>query len=132
MLLGAAQQIERERSISPTPGTRWSIPIYSCATVAKAIARKVTFEARGASLCDIKVLDITDKSYSIKSPMSLWGVENTSLNFTDASPSWGILSTSHATENTADFSAITRPHLYFPGIAASHAYVDMQDNLPGA
>ena len=131
MLLGAAQQIEGERSASLTPGTRWSIPIYSCATVAKAIVKKVTFEARGPSLRDVKVLDITDKSYSSTSPMPLWGVENTRLNLTDASPLWGILSTSHAAQSTSDFSTIERPHLYLPGKQATAAYLDIQDNLPG-
>ncbi|KAF2275033.1 uncharacterized protein EI97DRAFT_459669 [Westerdykella ornata] len=133
MLLGAARRKDGTSSLFFDPGSEWTVPLYSCATAAKATIKTVSFRYNGtAGLSSLKIDDIRPKQYAKDEDKPLWAVEKSALRLNYANPVWGITIPEHA--NHPNITTARQEHLYLPG------YVDPSDigaptngaqNLPG-
>ncbi|KAE8162963.1 hypothetical protein BDV40DRAFT_288063 [Aspergillus tamarii] len=111
----------------------WQIPIYSCASAAKALIRTVRFRYDGSGgLGGLRVVDMTEKTYQTEDESPLWGVENSSIPLYVAQPLWGIVSKEY--QNRSDISVIRKGSLWLPGFGDTTlgGPVDGLLNLPGA
>jgi hypothetical protein len=98
----------------------------------------VSFNYNGTDdvLTSLKVVNITDKSYSDEKDMPLWGVENTGNKYyeNDISLIWGLVSSAY--EDNQNVSTVRQPSLYLPGydagvLASGNSNLGFQ-NLPGS
>ncbi|KAL2813816.1 hypothetical protein BDW59DRAFT_167385 [Aspergillus cavernicola] len=131
LMLGAAQRVDNSDSLIFEQNSRWSIPLYTCATAVKATVNSVEFESTGTGLPDVKVQGISEKVYNSSYPPPLWGAEQLQLNLSDVSPLWGLVSPEF--ETRPNLSTIRQPHLYLPGIPRPYDLLTTVsvDNLPG-
>lgn len=76
MVYGAAKLNDGSESLEFDPGTAWSMPLYSCASAARASIKNVSFKYNGtAGLQSLKVVDIKPKTYAKDDEKPLWAVE---------------------------------------------------------
>ncbi|KAE8367499.1 hypothetical protein BDV27DRAFT_154932 [Aspergillus caelatus] len=130
---GAARRTDGGNSLIREPASPWQIPIYSCASAAKALIKTVRFRYDGSGgLGGLSVVDMTEKTYQTEDENPLWGVENTSLPIDVAQPLWGIVSKEY--QNRNDISVIRKGSLWLPGFGSTSlgSPVDGLLNLPGA
>ncbi|EAU37990.1 predicted protein [Aspergillus terreus NIH2624] len=130
LLLGAAHRVDGVETSIFEQGTRWSMPIYTCATAVKTAIKTVEFKAQGTRLRDAQVVSITDKVYDNNSPAPLWGVENLQLNLSDVRPLWGLVAEDRA--NQPNLATVRKSHLYLPGYTTALGGYTPSDNMPGA
>jgi hypothetical protein len=133
LVYGVAQ---RQTAGSPLmfddPGSRWSIPLYSCATGVKATIKTVSFRFNGSDdLSGLKVGGISPKTYLDNSSKPLWGVENTRQLLRDVRPLWGLVSPESARK--LGLSTVRQEHLWLPGTGELGTLSTIPDtqNLPG-
>ncbi|KAE8382250.1 hypothetical protein BDV26DRAFT_278245 [Aspergillus bertholletiae] len=130
LVFGAAQRTDGVKSTVFEQGTRWSIPLHTCATAVKAVIKTVEFEADSPDLRDSRVRNITDKVYTDHNTLPTWGVEHLNMNLSDVQPIWGLVSPS-ASKTAKNVSTIQQPHLYLPGDDSLSGVTLPPDNLPG-
>ncbi|KAL4895553.1 hypothetical protein BDV59DRAFT_211740 [Aspergillus ambiguus] len=133
LVYGAASRTDGGSELIVQPGSKWSMPLYSCATALKAVVKTATFQYNGTGLDALSVQSLHDKQYHPDtSPPPLWGVEsihNQTLSW--ARPTWGILGPSNSTAatnpllSTFNISTVASDTLYLPG------YVDALSRLHG-
>ncbi|KAL2019177.1 hypothetical protein VTK56DRAFT_10049 [Thermocarpiscus australiensis] len=124
-------------------GSKWSAPLYSCATAVRATIKTVQFATTGTSeeptsLSSLKVVNITDKQYSDPGSYPWWGVEESGMKMRDVQPIWGLVSPAY--EKFPNISIVKQPSLYLVGssddVSASKLDPDPSysgyQNLPGA
>ncbi|KAL4862906.1 hypothetical protein BDV12DRAFT_35888 [Aspergillus spectabilis] len=129
MIFSAARRTDNTETAIFEQGTRWTIPLYTCASAVKASIKRVKLETRGPGLQNASVLDISETVYDSASPPPLWGVENLDLNLSDANSIWDLVSPSY--ENRRNISTIRKPHLYLPGYTGGGSSFLSAENLPG-
>lgn len=110
-------------------GTKWSIPLYSCATAVKASIKTVDFKLDGASLSDLRVQAIKDKAFADGADKPVWAVESTNMKLHDGTPLWGLVDPK-ATIPT-NVTTVEREHLWLPGIVepGAHGHISVE-NMP--
>jgi hypothetical protein len=130
VLYGAPRREDGTPSLIFTPGSQWTLPMYTCATGVKASVKEVSFRYNGTdglkSLAPFSIQEQTNPSNPVT-----WGVENTAMMLADGSPLWGLVSAS--TQTSPELSVVQSPYLYLPGdvsIATLPTAGTLQ-NLPG-
>ncbi|KAK2761138.1 hypothetical protein FQN54_001659 [Arachnomyces sp. PD_36] len=133
MVFGAARREDGSRSLIFDRGTNWTVPLYSCASAAKATIKTVDFRYNGTSGFDgLEVLAIRPKSYDNEEQKPLWGVERTEMRLDDGQPLWGLVSDKY--EGRTDISVLRKDSLWLPGYtgrSGGESPVSVQQNLPG-
>ncbi len=145
LLYGAAQRTDDGSPFVPDPGSKWKVPVYSCASSINARIRTVHFQYNGTDLSKLNATSSTPKTYSDPSMLPLWGVEDMhSFSITEAQPLWGVLGTSNATVDEAlraNISTVAKESLRLPGIMSTQSRFEngrsplamkLGQNLPGA
>ncbi|KAE9379546.1 hypothetical protein N431DRAFT_460800 [Stipitochalara longipes BDJ] len=112
----------------------WSQPLYSCASTAKTTIKTVSFTYNGtdASLQNLAITDVQDKTYLSDNEIPLWGVEKPgqSYNLGEIFLIWGLISPDYA--DHANVSSTRQSSLYLPGFHLISIGYNLYDNLPGA
>ena len=107
---GNLDDYQRER---PDPGSQWSSPLYSCASILKASVKEVMFTINNtATLANLRVSKITPRNYSSAESMPLWAIENTGLNVSQAAPFWGVVDDKY--EGAPSLWTFRSDRLYLP------------------
>jgi hypothetical protein len=121
----------------PESRSRWSTPLYSCASALKATVKTVSFNYNGTGevLTNLVILGIQEKVYAAESDLPLWGVENTGNKYESGGINliWGLISPEYETH--PNVSTVRQKSLYLPGFnfsPASSQRVIYGDNLPGS
>ncbi|CZR56720.1 uncharacterized protein PAC_06609 [Phialocephala subalpina] len=107
-------------SIIYESGSRWSQPLYTCATAAKATIKTVDFTYNGTDgLKSLTVQSVKDKVYPTEDSKPIWGVENTGNAYliSNIDSIWGLVSPTWAT--SPNISTVRQESLYLPGYGAS-------------
>lgn len=131
LFYGAPQRVSDGESSIFEPGSQWTVPMYSCITVTRAVIKTVTFRFNGTdNLTGLTILDIRNKEYPNEESKPLWGVENLQMNLSDVKPLWGLVSPERA-EGVPDISTLRKESLYLPGLADSGPAAIDHQNLPG-
>lgn len=131
VLYGAPRREDGTPSLIFTPGSQWTLPMYTCATSVKASVKEVSFRYNGTdglkSLAPFSIQERTNPSNPVT-----WGIENTAMMLADGSPLWGLVSAS--TQTSPELSVVQSPYLYLPGDAslATLPTIGGFQNLPGA
>jgi len=118
-------------------GSRWSAPLYSCASVIKVGIKTVTFRSDGrvdAGLAALNVTSIMPKQYTSPSEYPTWGVEDSNLPLRDVSPLWGLVSPAYA--NHSMIKTLQQPSIYLSGFSGNtdtggFKGISIGSNLPG-
>ncbi|PGH13524.1 hypothetical protein AJ80_06274 [Polytolypa hystricis UAMH7299] len=114
VVYGAPRREDGSTSLVFEEGTRWSIPIYTCASAARAVIKTVEFRFNGTNgLKSLTALDIRDKIYGGDGDMPLWGVENTTAQLDDVQPIWGLVADRY--KGRSDISVLQKESLWLPG-----------------
>jgi hypothetical protein len=132
MVFGAARRQDGSDSLIFAPGTKWTVPMYSCATATKAVIKEVNFLYNGTQgLKSLNILNATEKAYASDDDKPLWGVENTALTLGDASALWGLVSPDY--QGRSDVSTVRSSHLWLPGYTGLSfgVFTFGYQNLPG-
>lgn len=131
MVFGAARKQDGSRSLIFDRGTNWTIPLYSCASAAKATIKTVDFQYNGTNGFDgLEVLGVRAKTYESEDQKPLWGVERTEMNLRDGSPLWGLVSDRY--QGRTDISVLRKEELWLPGYTGMGSNpVTEHENLPG-
>ncbi|KAH7007220.1 hypothetical protein EDB80DRAFT_880727 [Ilyonectria destructans] len=114
-------------------GSKWSTPVYSCASAVKATIKTVHFFHNGTSdnLQGLVIKDLQEKRYKDESEMPLWGIEVSSFTLEQFEPIWGLVDP--AFEDFQNISTIRAPSLYLPQLASQTLAPTLPvTNLPGA
>ncbi|KAH8170045.1 hypothetical protein LIA77_10589 [Sarocladium implicatum] len=119
-------------------GSKWSAPLYSCASAIRATIRTVTFTHNGTrgSLEDLHIEEIKDKEYDSDSDTPLWGVEQWGYRLAGIDPVWGLVDP--VFEGYPNVETFRAPSFYFLGSGMPDAFAQpLEDgkslmNLPGA
>jgi hypothetical protein len=130
VLYGTPRREDGTPSLIFTPGSQWTLPMYTCATSVKASVKEVSFRYNGTdglkSLAPFSIQERTNPSNPVT-----WGIENTAMMLADGSPLWGLVSAS--TQTSPELSVVQSPYLYLPGDAslATLPTIGGFQNLPG-
>ncbi|RMZ86686.1 hypothetical protein DV736_g6090, partial [Chaetothyriales sp. CBS 134916] len=130
LLYGAPKLQDGSTSIVFEAGTKWTMPIYSCATAVKVTVKTFSFRFNGTEgLKSLNIESVQDSNKTLT-----WGIENNNgMDMIDVPPLWGLVSS--ATKPTADLDVVKSPYLYLPGTMTpfgSGLGEYSTDNLPGA
>lgn len=146
LLYGPGNRIDGGNSLIPDQGSRWSVPIYSCASAIQATVRTVTFQYNnGTGLDALSVTSALPKVYADVTDAPRWAVESLAdFTISDAQPTWGILGTSNSSVvdpsvSTYNMSTLVSERLYLPGymdgyyplLNGGKGTTDSLQNLPG-
>lgn len=120
VLYGAATRTDGGSNLIIDPLSKWSAPIYSCASAIQARVQTVTFHYNGTDLGALKATSIKPKTYPNPSNVPRWAVQNLDwLQLNEAMPMWGIVGSANSSQNpltTAwNMSTIAAESLYLPG-----------------
>ncbi|KAH6967970.1 hypothetical protein BKA56DRAFT_497595 [Ilyonectria sp. MPI-CAGE-AT-0026] len=114
-------------------GSKWSTPVYSCASAVKATIKTVHFFHNGTNddLEGLVIRDLKEKKYQDESEMPLWGMEASFFTLEQFEPIWGLIDS--AFEDFQNISTIRAPSLYLPQVVVdSLGAMTPTRNLPGA
>ncbi|KUJ17330.1 uncharacterized protein LY89DRAFT_733185 [Mollisia scopiformis] len=120
LMRGIPQRKDNGSPLIFDSGSRWTQPLYSCATAVKATIKTVSLTYNGTDeLKSLAVNSVKDKIYPSEEVKPLWGVENTDNTYTMASISliWGLISS--AWETNPKISTVRQESLYLPGYGVS-------------
>ncbi|PWW72588.1 hypothetical protein C7212DRAFT_286009 [Tuber magnatum] len=137
-ILGAAKRVDGgDSSRTSDIGSRWSTPIYTCATAIKASVKVATFTMNGTHALDnLHVDKVAPKNYSSTAAMPVWAVEDTGMIINDVDPFWGIVDPKY--KDAPHLWTIQREHLWLPSVGnGAFASLDSSSSLallsvPGA
>ncbi|KAL1995994.1 hypothetical protein VTN49DRAFT_529 [Thermomyces lanuginosus] len=133
LVYGAPNRTDGRSSIVFEPGSKWSVPMYSCIMTAKATIKRVTFQFNGSDdLSALKVTQISNKVYPDEESKPLWGVERTDKKLADVKPLWGLISSPE--QGNISLHTIRQESLYLPGYESGLRFSSLggTQNLPGA
>jgi hypothetical protein len=114
-MFGVAISDDEPESIPFTVGEIVHQPIYTCASSVKATIKTVQFALNGtASLENLSVTQVVDKTYANTSSEPIWGVERPVLptNVSNINLMWGLVNSSYI--NDSEIATIQAPALYLP------------------
>ncbi|OQV07867.1 hypothetical protein CLAIMM_12227 [Cladophialophora immunda] len=133
LLYGAPRRRDGSESVVFEPGSKWTIPLYSCISTSRARIKTVTFRFNGSDdLSALAVTGISDKVYPNESSKPLWGVEKTDQILADVNILWGLLS--RPDQGNVSVTTLRKEFLYLPGYVgggASGPFTVGYQNLPG-
>ncbi|KAF3935173.1 hypothetical protein ABW20_dc0108136 [Dactylellina cionopaga] len=131
LLYGAPRRQDDSASLLFDPGSFWTIPLYTCASVTKAIIKTVSLRFNGSDdLSGLIVTDLNDKVYPNDDTKPLWGVENTEIPLRDVKPLWGLIAPEM--EKRLNLSTMRKESLYLPGYTwGGGPSINGYQNLPG-
>ncbi|KAL4874909.1 hypothetical protein BJY04DRAFT_233158 [Aspergillus karnatakaensis] len=119
LVLGAATRTDGGDNRILDPDTPWTIPMYSCATVMKAVVKTAELQYNGTGLAALEVRSLRPKEYANAESVPVWGVEELGDHSIDvAPPMWGIIGpngTHSGLVGEYNISMITSESLYLPG-----------------
>jgi hypothetical protein len=116
LMRGVPQRQTPGSNISFDVGSRWSQPLYTCATAVKATIKTAEFNYNGTGgIQNLKIPSVKPRNYSDTSSMPLWGYENTGNAYTlDQLPMiWGLISSEY--EHHPNVSSVRQESLYLTG-----------------
>ncbi|KAF2757345.1 hypothetical protein EJ05DRAFT_440002, partial [Pseudovirgaria hyperparasitica] len=116
VVYGAARPADGVSTLIYTPGSRWSVPMYSCVSAAKASLKTVSFQYSGNGTADfraLKVVDVADKAYDNEDDKPLWGVEDLYERVYNVKPVWGLVADRY--QNTPNITTLRSEQLWLPG-----------------
>ena len=122
--------IPNAATASMVPGTKWSQPLFSCASAVKASIKRVQFRVDGGSALENLVVESIQ---SLPSAVPLWGVENTGRTIHELDPLWGVVADQEILR--PGLSTLRRSHLYLPaGFSSLWGFVGLSvsDAVAGA
>lgn len=98
-------------------GSRWSSPLYACASAVKATVKTVKFFHNGTAenLDNLIVQEIKDKEYRSKEEMPIWGFEQLSYRLNNYEPVWGLVNAAY--EGFQNITTLKAPSFYMLGSA---------------
>lgn len=111
-------------------GSKWTTPLYSCATSVRATIKTVTFSTDPVTnparrsvesvrgLTSFRVTNITAKTYSSPDAYPLWAVEDSGYKLSDIQPLWGLISPAYPAANFPNISTVKQPSLYLVGLGS--------------
>jgi len=100
------------------PGSNWTHRIFSCVSTVKASVKTVNLEVNGAaSLSNLIIKKIEDKTYNDLEPLPIWAVEGSGREMWERSPFWGLVN--NAKSGSPGLQTLQRQHLYLPAGASS-------------
>ena len=110
-------------------GTRWTIPLYSCATAVKASIKTVDLKLNGTSLSDLRIQAIKGKDFTHGANEPVWAVEDTHMKLHDGAPLWGLVDLK--AKKPVNVTTVRREHLWLPGVIepGGQGYIDVE-NMP--
>lgn len=124
-------------NLIPDSGSKWSQPIYSCASAVKANIKTVSFTYNGTeeAFTNLVITDMKEKTYTNKDSLPLWGVENTGGAYRNSGINliWGLVSPEY--ESNPNVSTVHQESLYLPGFYFSPVTSQRaiyEDNMPGS
>ncbi|OAP60410.1 hypothetical protein AYL99_05412 [Fonsecaea erecta] len=133
LLYGAPRRSDGRESVVFEPGSKWTVPLYSCISTSKARIKTVYFRFNGSDdLSGLTVTNISDKVYPNESSKPLWGVEKTDMVLADVNILWGLLS--GPDQGNVSVTTLRKEFLYLPGYASGGAgapFTVGYQNLPG-
>lgn len=134
-MYGAPQRQDTGSSLIFDSGSKWSQPLYTCASAVKATVKTVSLSYNGTEglLENLNITSIQDKVYSDNQSLPLWGVENTGNAYLleDLTLVWGLISDEY--ENNENVSAVRQKSLYLPGFGVYGSISTIGfDNMPGS
>ncbi|KAH7176141.1 hypothetical protein EDB81DRAFT_633863 [Dactylonectria macrodidyma] len=136
IIRGIPQRLDTGAGAVFEDGSKWSSPLYTCASAVRATIKKVTFFYNGTegSLDNLVIKEIEDKKYENEDEMPLWGVEDWFYKLDQMHPIWGLLDP--AFEGFQNISTIRAPSLYMVGSGEGFGEVlgtqSPAMNLPGS
>lgn len=133
MLRGAAIRIDEGSSLLFEAGSRWKVPLYTCATTIKATIRTTSFLLNGTSgLSSLSVTNTRPKEYPNTEDLPLWAVEDSGRIASKFKPIWGLIGPDY--EKYPNMSVVRKESLYLPGWAGGLSGLSKfgYDNLPGS
>ncbi|KAE9364574.1 hypothetical protein N431DRAFT_388781 [Stipitochalara longipes BDJ] len=138
LMSGVPQRQDQGSNLIFQPGSRWSQPLYTCASAVKTSIKTVSFVFNGTyELQNLKISSIQSKEYPDASSLPLWGVENTGNAYTASGLSmiWGLVSEKY--ENNPNVSTVRQENLYLPGFFSTLASLEPispvgSQNLPAS
>lgn len=137
LVRGPPQRVDNGSPLVWDSGSKWSSPMYACASAVKATIKTVSFQLNGTDgLRSLSILNVKDKSYKDKGRMPLWGVEDSGKTVDQITPVWGLISPIY--ENYPNISTVRQPSLYIPGYAGGPSGISglgpysMYQNLPAS
>lgn len=133
LMRGAARRHDEGSQLYFESGSRWSSPLYACASSVKATIKTVSFLLNGTEgLKDLSVTDVRPKVYPNNDSIPLWGVEETGKSMDEISPIWGLVSPAY--ENYPNISVIKAESLHLPGYSDSSDVSSKRtyQNMPGS
>ncbi|OAX82468.1 hypothetical protein ACJ72_03186, partial [Emergomyces africanus] len=131
MAFGAARRGDGSRSLVFEPGTAWTVPLYSCASAARAVIKTVDFRYNGTDgLKSLAIHGIRDKTYAKDDDKPLWGVERSEEILNEVLPLWGLVSDEY--KGREDISVLQKESLWLPGFSGRLGSSPVgYSNLPG-
>ncbi|EDN02871.1 predicted protein [Histoplasma mississippiense (nom. inval.)] len=131
MAFGAARRSDGSRSLVFEPGSTWTVPMYSCASAARAVIKTVDFRFNGTDgLNSLAIRSIRDKTYAKDTDKPLWGVERSEEILDEVLPLWGLVSDQN--KGRDDLSVLQKEYLWLPGYAGRFGTSPVgYSNLPG-
>ena len=130
---GAARRHDGGSQLYFESGSRWSSPLFACASSVRATIKTVSFLLNGTEgLQDLSVTGVRPKVYPNNDSIPLWGVEETGKSMDEISPIWGLVSPAY--ENYPNISVIKAESLHLPGFADSSDVSSKRtyQNMPGS
>lgn len=120
VLYGAATRTDGGSNLIIDPLSKWSAPIYSCASAVRARVQTVAFKYNGTGLGALTATSIKPKTYANSSAFPRWAVQDLDgLQFGNAMPMWGIIGSANSSLSplaaTWNMSTIAAESLYLPG-----------------
>ncbi|KAH0845116.1 hypothetical protein AYO21_01623 [Fonsecaea monophora] len=133
LLYGAPRRRGGSESVVFEPGSKWTIPLYSCISTSKAVIKTVSFRFNGSDdLSGLTITNITNKVYPNETSKPLWGVEKTNKVLADVRVLWGLLS--GPDQGNVSVTTLRKESLYLPGYVGGGAGGPLSvgyQNLPG-
>ncbi|KAL2062708.1 hypothetical protein VTL71DRAFT_5780 [Oculimacula yallundae] len=136
LMRGIPQRQDEGPEMTFDSNSRWSQPIYSCASAVKATVKTVLFTYNGTSgLQSLNITSLKDKEYPNEESKPLWGVEDTGNRYyqNDMKLIWGLVSDQYA--NNQNVSVVRQNSLYLPGYQGGFGASTLQfsyQNLPAS
>ncbi|KAH6666926.1 hypothetical protein B0J14DRAFT_192364 [Halenospora varia] len=136
LIHGVPQRQDAGSSMVFDSGSKWSQPLYSCASAVKATVKTVSFTYNGTtdSLKNLNITHIQNKVYKDEASKPLWGVEDTgnAYRIGQLPLIWGLISPKY--ENHPNVSSVRQESLYLPGLGAYGDFLGRLSsrNMPGS
>lgn len=131
---GAAIRLDEGSSVLFDAGSRWRVPLYTCATAVKATIRTTSFLLNGTSgLSSLSVVSTRPKEYPTNESLPVWAVEESGRIASQFTPIWGLIGPDY--EKYPNMSVVKKDSLYIPGyVGFETAQLGnfMSGNLPGS